>query len=158
VFTREFLFVVSGKVKDSIKPKVSPDAVNNGSPSPLKHRIIVVEDNRDSREMIRTLLAESGNNYEVEAVETAAEALVLDAKHPFDLYVLDIWLPGMDGLGLCRRLRERGRKQPIIFFSAMVQPTDREYVLAAGADEFLVKPRDIDQFLPTIASLLEIAA
>jgi two-component system phosphate regulon response regulator OmpR len=150
--------VVSGKVKNSIKVKAPSEIDKNGASSPLKHHIIVVEDNRDSREMIRTLLAESGNNYEVDAVETAAEALVLDAKHPFDLYVLDIWLPGMDGLGLCRRLRERGRTQPIIFFSAMVQPTDREYVLAAGANEFLVKPRDIDRFLPTVASLLEMAA
>jgi two-component system OmpR family response regulator len=158
VSIRELSFIViSGKVKNSLKPQVSANAAGNGAVSPPKRRIIVVEDNRDSREMIRTLLAESGNNYEVEAVETAAEALVLDAKQPFDLYVLDIWLPGMDGLGLCRRLRERGRKQPIIFFSAMVQPTDREYVLAAGADEFLVKPRDIDRFLPTVAGLLETA-
>src|SRR5690349_15152675 len=118
-------------------------------------RILVVEDNRDSREMIRTLLRESGNDFDVTAVETAAEALDLDGKTPFDLYVLDIWLPGMDGLGLCRRLRERGRTQPIIFFSAMVQTADRDYVLAAGANEFLVKPKDIDNFLPTVARLLK---
>ena len=120
----------------------------------MPQRILVVEDNRDSRDMVRTLLSESGDNYEVTAVETAAEALALDGKKAFDLYVLDIWLPGMDGLGLCRRLRERGRTQPIIFFSAMVQTTDRDYVLAAGADEFLVKPKDIDNFLPTVARLL----
>jgi CheY-like chemotaxis protein len=119
-------------------------------------RILVVEDNRDSREMVRTLLLESGNNFEVAAVETAAEALDLDGKMPFDLYVLDIWLPGMDGLGLCRRLRERGRTQPIIFFSAMVQSTDRNYVMAAGADEFLVKPNDLDNFLPTVKRLIGI--
>ena len=119
-------------------------------------RILVVEDNRDSREMVRTLLLESGNNFEVAAVETAAEALDLDGKMPFDLYVLDIWLPGMDGLGLCRRLRERGRAQPIIFFSAMVQSTDRNYVMAAGADEFLVKPNDLDNFLPTVKRLIGI--
>jgi len=107
--------------------------------------------------MIRTLLSESRNDYEVVAVETAAEALALDGRNPFDLYILDIWLPGMDGLGLCRRLRERGRTQPIIFFSAMVQTTDREYVLAAGANEFLVKPKDIDNFLPTVARLLTTA-
>jgi DNA-binding response OmpR family regulator len=104
--------------------------------------------------MLQTLLTESGYEFKVDAVETAAEALVLDGKGPFDLYVLDIWLPGMDGLGLCRRLRERGRSQPIIFFSAMVQPTDRDYVLAAGANDFLVKPNDIDRFIPTVADLL----
>ena len=104
--------------------------------------------------MIKTLLSVSGNGYDVTAVETAAEALVLDARGPFDLYILDIWLPGMDGLSLCRRLRERDRKQPIIFFSAMVQTTDREYVLKAGADEFLIKPQDIDRFLPVVSQLL----
>jgi len=124
--------------------------VNNGSAP----RVLVVEDNRDSRDMVRTLLVSSLSQLDVTAVETAAEALVLDGEHPFDLYVLDIWLPGMDGLSLCRRLRERGRTQPIVFFSAMVQPTDRHYVMAAGADEFLVKPKDIDRFLPTIESLL----
>lgn len=127
-----------------------PNNLNNGSAP----RVLVVEDNRDSRDMVRTLLTSSLSQLDVTAVETAAEALVLDAKHPFDLYVLDIWLPGMDGLGLCRRLRERGRTQPIVFFSAMVQPTDRHYVMAAGANEFLVKPKDIDRFLPTVESLL----
>ena len=120
----------------------------------MPQRILVVEDNRDSRDMVKTLLSESGSDYDVTAVETAAEALMLDGKTPFDIYILDIWLPGMDGLGLCRRLRERGRTQPIVFFSAMVQTTDREYVLASGANEFLLKPRDIDKFLPTIARLL----
>src|SRR3954454_5348087 len=124
----------------------------------MSTRILVVEDNRDSREMVRTLLSESGNGYEVTAVETAAEALELDGKKAFDLYILDIWLPGMDGLGLCRRLRERGRIQPIIFFSAMVQTTDRDYVLAAGSDDFLVKPRDLDNFLPTVARFLSVPA
>jgi len=121
----------------------------------MHHRILVVEDNKDSRDMIKTLLSVSGNGYEVVAVETAAEALVLDEKERFDLYVLDIWLPGMDGLSLCRRLRERSRKQPIIFFSAMVQTTEREYVLKAGANEFLIKPQDIDRFLPVVSRLLE---
>jgi two-component system response regulator MprA len=117
------------------------------------YRILIVEDNRDSREMLRTLLETLGN-YELRAVETAAEALELDRKQSFDLYILDIWLPGMDGLGLCRRLRERGRKQPILFFSAMVQPTDRDYVMAAGANDFLVKPKDFDRFVPTVERLL----
>ncbi len=117
-------------------------------------RILCVEDNRDSREMLIELLSTANGNYDVTAVETAAEALDLDAREPFDLYVLDIWLPTMDGIDLCRRLRQRGTTKPIIFFSAMVQPTDRAFVLSAGADEFLVKPADIDIFTDTIARLL----
>ena len=118
-------------------------------------RILCVEDNRDSREMIATLLTQSNENYDVTAVETAAEALALNAKGKFDLYILDIWLPGMDGVDLCRRLRERGVLDPIIFFSAMgVQTKDRDYVLAAGADEFLVKSIDLDRLTATVEELL----
>ena len=123
--------------------------------SEAKARILCVEDNRDSREMISALLRQSERNYEVTAVETAAEALALNGRLKFDLYILDIWLPGMDGVELCRRLRERGVSQPIMFFSAMgVQAKDRDYVLAAGADEFLVKSIDIDRFLDTVDKLL----
>lgn len=120
-----------------------------------KARILCVEDNRDSREMIATLLRQSNKNYQITAVETAAEALALNAKVAFDLYILDIWLPGMDGVELCRRLRERGITKPIMFFSAMgVQTKDRDYVLAAGADDFLVKSVDLDQFTNTVERLL----
>ena len=118
------------------------------------HSILIVEDNRDSRDMLKEMLLTEDEPYTVTAVETAAEALVLDGKNPFDLYILDIWLPGMDGVGLCRRLRERGRKQPIVFFSAMVQPSDKDYVMQAGANEFLIKPRDLDDFIPTVRRLL----
>jgi CheY-like chemotaxis protein len=146
--------MVGSEVEKGTEVDVSHDPAADKVSEIAQRTILVVEDNRDSREMVRALLLHSTYRYDVKAVETAAEALELDAKRPFDLYVLDIWLPGMDGLGLCRRLRERGRKQPIIFFSAMVQPSDREYVLAAGANEFLVKPKDIDRFIPTVDRLL----
>jgi DNA-binding response OmpR family regulator len=121
-----------------------------------KARILCVEDNRDSREMIATLLTQSNEDYDVTAVGTAAEALALNGKNKFDLYILDIWLPGMDGVDLCRRLRERGVTKPIMFFSAMgVQAKDRDYVLSAGADEFLVKSVDLDRFTDTVSQLLE---
>ncbi len=120
-----------------------------------KASILCVEDNRDSRDMIVALLRQTNQNYEITAVETAAEALELDGKSQFNLYILDIWLPGMDGVELCRRLRERGVKKPIMFFSAMgVQSKDRDYVLAAGADDFLVKSIDLDRFTDTVAKLL----
>ena len=124
-----------------------------------KTRILCVEDNRDSREMIATLLRETDADYDVTAVETAAEALALDGKNTFDLYILDIWLPGMDGVELCRRLRDRGVTKPIMFFSAMgVQAKDRDYVLSSGADEFLVKSVDLDRFTETVSRLLDGAA
>jgi DNA-binding response OmpR family regulator len=106
--------------------------------------------------MISTLLRETNPNYEVTAVETAAEALVINGSTQFDLYILDIWLPGMDGVELCRRLREKGVSKPIMFFSAMgVQAKDRDYVLSAGANEFLVKSLDLERFTDTVEKLLD---
>ena len=123
-----------------------------------KTRILCVEDNRDSRDMIAVLLEQADPTYEVTAVETAAEALALEGKGHYDLYILDIWLPGMDGVDLCRRLRERGVKQPIMFFSAMgVQAKDKDYVMAAGADEFLIKTVDMDRFTDRVKELVELS-
>jgi two-component system, OmpR family, response regulator RegX3 len=119
-------------------------------------RILCVEDNRDSREMIAILLRGSNPDYSVKAVETAAEALALTSREVFDLFILDIWLPGMDGVELCRRLREQGVTAPIMFFSAMgVQAKDQDYVLAAGADAFLVKSIDLEKLVATVERLLE---
>lgn len=121
-----------------------------------KTRILCVEDNRDSREMIVVLLEQADPSYKVTAVETAAEALELNNNGSFDLYILDIWLPGMDGVDLCRRLRDRGVKEPIMFFSAMgVQAKDKDYVLAAGADEFLIKSVDMDRFTDRVKELIK---
>ena len=118
----------------------------------MASRILCVEDNKDSREMLEHMLAGADPDYAVTTVETAAEALAIASD--FDLYILDINLPGMDGIGLCRRLRDRGVKAPIMFFSAMVQPSDRQYCLDAGANEFLVKPADLDKFTNTVERLL----
>lgn len=117
-------------------------------------RILCVEDDRDAREMMKVMLQQADATYSVTTVATAAEALDLTSRNHFDLYILDIWLPGMDGMSLCRRLRERRISVPIIFFSAMVRPSDKEFGLAAGANEFLVKPADLDKFTATVARLL----
>ncbi len=117
-------------------------------------RILCVEDDKDSREMMQTLLRSADKNYSVTAVGTGAEALELSTRNQFDLYILDIWLPGMDGFEICRRIREKGSTKPIIFFSAMVRPDDRKYGLDAGANEFLVKPNDLDIFVETVERLL----
>jgi two-component system, OmpR family, response regulator MprA len=119
-----------------------------------RSRVLCVEDDKDSREMIKRLLSASEAGIEVTSVGTGAEALALIARDCFDLFVLDIWLPGMDGFELCRRMRDKGVRSPIIFFSAMVRPNDRNYGLAAGANEFLVKPNDLDVFVETVERLL----
>lgn len=119
-----------------------------------KPRILCVDDNKDSREMIKALLTYEDESYDVTIVETGAEALSLIAKNPFDLYVLDLWLPSMDGMTICRRIRELKIKEPIIFFSAMGRPADMDYMFAAGANAFLTKPNDLNIFAETVKNLL----
>ena len=121
-------------------------------------RILCVEDDRDSREMLKVMLNQAEPSLEVTTVSTAAEAIELTFRKSFDLFVLDIWLPGMDGLSLCRRLREKGVSAPIIFFTAMVRTEDKDYALKAGANAFLVKPKDIDKFTDTVLGLLQNSA
>lgn len=119
-----------------------------------KPRILCVDDNKDSREMIKALLGYEDEGYDVTIVETGAEALALIAKQPFDLYVLDLWLPSMDGMTICRRIRDMEITVPIVFFSAMGRPADMDYVIAAGANAYLTKPTDLNIFAATIKKLL----
>lgn len=122
--------------------------------SNIKPRILCVDDNKDSREMLKALLTYEDEGYDVTIVETGAEALSLIPKNPFDLYILDLWLPSMDGMTICRRIREMKIKEPIIFFSAMGRPADMDYVIAAGANAFLTKPNDLNIFADTVKRLL----
>lgn len=119
-----------------------------------RSRILCVEDDRDSSEMIKKFLQLSNDKYLVITAEDGTTALDLISKEPFDLYILDNWLPEMDGLEICRRIRESGSTKPIVFFSAMVRAADRESALEAGANEYLLKPNDLDIIAETVERLL----
>ena len=117
-------------------------------------RILCVEDDVDSCEMIQMLLTLSDDSYSVTGVHHASEAMERISAEPFDLYVLDMWLPEIDGLELCRWIRKIDSKTPVIFFTAIGKDSDREAALQAGANEFLIKPNDLDQLVPTIERIL----
>ncbi|MBC7901185.1 MAG: response regulator [Saprospiraceae bacterium] len=117
-------------------------------------RILCVEDDKDSCEMLTVLLSLANDDYAVTAVHDAAKAMELISAGPFDLYVLDMWLPDIDGLQLTRWIRETGSSKPIVFFTAVAKDADRENALNAGATAFLVKPNDLDQLTPTVERLL----
>ena len=119
-----------------------------------KIRILCVEDDKDSCEMINRFLQLANAEYLITTAEDGAEAMSLIEDDPFDLYILDNWLPGMDGMELCRRIRQAGSKRPIVFFSAMVRNHDRESALEAGADAYLLKPKDLDILAETVENLL----
>src|SRR6185295_8944641 len=101
-------------------------------------RVLCVDDDEDSRVMLVTLLKHAF--IEAKAVGTAAQALsLLQAEH-FDLYMLDGWLPDIDGFELCRRLRTFDSHTPILFFSGAAYEADKKKGFEAGADDYVVKP------------------
>ena len=101
-------------------------------------RVLCVDDDEDSRAMLITLLRLA--LIEAKAVGTAAQALSLIQTDRFDLYLLDAWLPDLDGFELCRRMRDYDPKTPILFFSGAAYEADRKRGIEAGANAYLIKP------------------
>ena len=115
-------------------------------------RILVVEDDRSVREAIRRALVIDG--YEVMLSEDGHDAVAaVDARAP-DCVVLDVGLPGIDGLEVCRRVRRNGNRVPILILTARDAVSDRIDGLDAGADDYLVKPFDVGELKARLRALL----
>ena len=117
--------------------------------SPFK-RVLCVEDDRDTCDFLRFVMS----NYEFHAVHTIASAMELISERPFDLYVLDNWLPDGSGVELCRYIRNHDSAVPIIFTSAIGQRKDIDLAIEAGANRYLVKPYEPDGLVETVKELL----
>jgi two-component system, OmpR family, response regulator MprA len=115
-------------------------------------RLLVVDDDRALRDVLRRALTLAG--YEVRLSETGAEALADVAGGVPDAVVLDIGLPDIDGLEVCRLLRRDGNRVPVLMLTARDAVSDRIDGLDAGADDYLVKPFDIDELKARIRALL----
>ena len=114
-------------------------------------RVLCVEDDRDTCDVLRFVMT----IYDFHAVGTVADALASIAEGPFDLYVLDNWLPDGSGVELCKHIRATGQTAPIIFTSAIGQLRDIELAEDAGADRYFVKPYEPDALLRTVKELLD---
>ncbi len=115
-------------------------------------RILLVEDYEPlARSMVQGL-REAG--YAVDRVVNGDEALALAAAGPYDAMVLDLMIPGTDGMTVLRRLRERGSATPILVATARDQLPDRIGGLDAGADDYLVKPFAFDELLARLRSVI----
>lgn len=120
------------------------------SPAPLS--ILCVEDDNDTREMLGMYLRLLG--LEVDFAASAEESLRCIQTRDFDLYILDTWLPDVDGFELCRRIRQRTRLgSQIIFFSGAAREVDRRRGIEAGADAYVFKP-NFEEFANTIEKLV----
>lgn len=104
-------------------------------------RILYVDDHEDTCQMVRLLFSSHG--VEVCCVDSAADAALKMKSAHFDLMILDVWLPNLDGLEFCRQVRRSESRIPIIFYSGAAYDADISRGLAAGANAYLVKP-DID--------------
>jgi CheY-like chemotaxis protein len=122
--------------------------------TPLR-RILYVDDDKDSRELIEFVIKNSSPNYEITAVGTSAEAVGLLDSQQFDLYILDYRLADMNGVELCSYIRQNDFSTPIMFCSAMANKTAKNKATKAGANDYLVKPVDIDNFIETVEKLLK---
>src|SRR5919204_6461638 len=114
--------------------------------------ILVVDDDAPIRRMLdRTLSAEG---YSVDAVADGGAALAAVERSAPDLVVLDVAMPGLDGLAVCRRLRAKGLALPVLLLTARDDVPDRVAGLDAGADDYLVKPFAADELLARVRALL----
>ena len=106
-------------------------------------RLLLVEDNKDLSGWLAKLLRKS--NYVVDCVYTGEDADHAAASEDYALAIVDIGLPGIDGLQLVKNIRQRGQSMPILLLTAVDTVTSRVRGLDLGADDYLVKPFDIDE-------------
>ncbi|MFE9248447.1 response regulator transcription factor [Streptomyces sp. NPDC007088] len=121
-----------------------------------QQRILVVDDDPAVREALRRSLAFEG--YDAEVAVDGHEALAKAGSYRPDLLVLDIQMPGMDGLTAARRLRAAGSTTPVLMLTARDTVGDRVTGLDAGADDYLVKPFELDELFARIRALLRRSA
>jgi two-component system response regulator MprA len=120
-------------------------------------KILVVDDERAVRESLRRALELEG--YEIELAEDGREALErLEAESQPDVLVLDVLMPGVDGLEVCRRLRRAGSRLPVLMLTARDAVENRVAGLDAGADDYLTKPFALEELLARIRALLRRSA
>jgi two-component system phosphate regulon response regulator OmpR len=115
-------------------------------------KVLVVDDDLRLRDLLRRYLSEQGFN--VVTAENAQAMNKLWLRERYDLLVLDLMLPGEDGLSICRRLRGAGDKTPIIMLTAKGEDVDRIVGLEMGADDYLAKPFNPRELVARISAVL----
>jgi len=114
-------------------------------------RVLVVEDDRDIASLVRLHLAENG--CEVTLAHDGTEGLERALSEPYDLVILDLMLPGTDGIEICRRIRSSPDYTPILMLTAKSAESDRVVGLEMGADDYLTKPFSVRELVARIKAI-----
>ena len=123
---------------------------------PVPHRVLVADDDRAIRESLARALELEG--YDVVGAADGIESLTLVRRGTFDALVLDVMMPGVDGLAVCRVLRADGDHTPVLMLTARQETADRVAGLDAGADDYLPKPFELDELLARLRALMRRAS
>ncbi|MER7929586.1 response regulator transcription factor [Streptomyces sp. NPDC096057] len=118
----------------------------------MPQTVLLAEDDRAIRHALERALTLEG--YQVTAVADGVEALAQAHRTPPDILLLDVMMPGIDGLQVCRVLRAEGDRTPILMLTALVETADRIAGLDAGADDYVVKPFDVEEVFARLRALL----
>jgi heavy metal response regulator len=119
-------------------------------------RILLVEDEQNLAFFIKKGLEEEF--YTVDISEDGSDALLLASSNEYDLIILDIMLPGMNGIELCKRLRGKGLKMPVLMLTAMDSVSSKIEGLESGADDYVTKPFAFSELLARIKALMRRAS
>jgi DNA-binding response OmpR family regulator len=128
--------------------------MTNHSTAPARRRLLVVEDEAAIRELLRLHLSLAG--FGIEEIADGTTALERARTEKFDLIVLDVMLPGLDGITLCRAIRSQGvnTPTPILMLTARDTESDKVLGLESGADDYLTKPFGIREMLARVGAIL----
>jgi len=118
-------------------------------------RVLVVEDERSIAAFVQTALEREG--FAVQVASTGQAALAQIRAHPPDLILLDLMLPGMDGLEVCRRVRGREPYIPVVMLTARSEDVDKVVGLELGADDYITKPFNVRELIARVRAVLRLA-
>jgi signal transduction histidine kinase/ActR/RegA family two-component response regulator len=146
---------MEGEVRQLRRTRAPGQSAPASEPAKLAGRVLLAEDSTDNRVLLKRLLERTGFNVEAvangaEAVQRALRAMRDGNGDCFDLILMDMQMPEVDGYEATSQLRRHGYKSPIVAITAHASPTDRDKCLTAGCDSYLAKPYELDQLLECI--------
>jgi DNA-binding response OmpR family regulator len=118
----------------------------------MSHRILVTDDEPNMRVGLRDNLEFEG--YTVDLAENGTQGLELILKNSYDLILLDVMMPGMSGLDVCKKAREKGVSTPIVLLTAKSEEMDKVLGLELGADDYITKPFSLRELLARVKAIL----